>query len=130
MNRRGVETVLAYWTLFILLFYVPLETWTSWSDGLLNPFYLVDVVAMILLFWGAVHSLRLRPVSSPNLLCIGTAWACANGWRATSWRLHEIQAGGTLTHGTAEIWVVGVSTAIGLLMFIALLVLVVMNQEK
>ena len=83
MSRRGIETALAYWTLLILIVYVPLETWTSWPGGLLNPFYVVDAIAMALLSWGAIHSLRSRPAPSPEILCIGAAWACANAWRAT-----------------------------------------------
>ena len=51
---RELETGLASTTLGLLVFYVPIETWASWPYGLLNPFYLVDVIAMALLFLGAV----------------------------------------------------------------------------
>ncbi len=130
MSRRGIETVLAYWTLVILVVYVPLETWTSWPGGLLNPFYLVDAIAMALLLWGSVHSLRSRPVPSPEILCIGAAWACANAWRATFGRVRELQSGETLTYGAAEMWVVGTGTAIGLVVLVVLLILVAMNQRS
>lgn len=130
MTRRGIETVLAYATLVVLVVYVPLETWASWSEGLLNPYYLIDAIAMALLFWGAVHSLRSRPRASPELLCIACAWASANGWRATFGRLSEIQSGGTLTYGSQEMWTVGIATALSLAGFVLLLVLVVLNQRE
>ena len=130
MNRRGTETVLAYATLALLVPYVPLETWTALPGGLLDPFYLVDVVAMILLLYGALHSLRSRPRPAPEILCIAFAWSSANGWRATSWRLREIQEGGALDHGSAELWAVAVGTVLSLAAFVALFVLVVLEQRR
>jgi hypothetical protein len=129
MSKRGIETVLAYFTLALLAIYVPVETWVSLPAGLLDPYYLVDAIAMVLLLWGAVHSLRSRPRPSPELLCIGAAWVSANGWRATFDRLREVQAGGTLTYGSAEMWTVGVATALAVSVFAALLVLVALNHR-
>lgn len=130
MTRRGIETVLAYATLLLLVVYVPLESWVSWSEGLLNPYYLIDAIAMVLLFWGAVHSLRSRPRASPELLCIACAWASANGWRATFDRLREIQSGGTLSYGSQEMWTVAAATALTIAVFLILLVLVALNQRQ
>ena len=130
MTRRGIENTLAYTTLIALVFYVPLETWASWPQGLLNPYYLIDVIAMALLLWGAVHSLRSRPRPSPELLCVAFAWTSANGWRATFDRLGEIQSGGTLTHGSEELWTVGGATALSLALFAVLLVLVTLNRRR
>jgi hypothetical protein len=127
MTRRGVETAIAVWTLLFLLIYIPGETWASWQVGLLDPGYLIDAIAMILLLWGAVHSLRRRPRHSPELLCIASAWASANGWRATSWRYDHVQSGGTLDHGAKELWVVATATGIGLVTFVMLLVLVTLK---
>ena len=129
VDRRGVETVLAYWTLVVLAIYIPVETWGSWPRGLLNPYYLIDAIAMALSLWGAVHSLRSRPRPSPEILCIAYAWSSANGWRATFGRLREIESGGTLPYGSAEMWTVGIATALSLLVFAVLLVLVVLNQR-
>jgi hypothetical protein len=112
---RQLETSLAYTTLGLLVFYVPLETWASWSDGLLDPFYLVDVIAMALLFVGAVSSLRARPRPAPGLLCAGMAWSAANGWRATFGRIAELARGGSLDHGAAEMWTVSLATTLALI---------------
>lgn len=129
MTRRAIESVLAYLTLCVLVIYAPLETWVSWPRGLLNPFYLIDAIAMLLLFWGAVHSLRARPRPAPEILCVAVAWATANGWRATFGRLSAIRAGGTLEYGATEMWTVGLTTAFGLTIFATLLVLTAMNQR-
>ena len=124
MSRRKVETVLAYATLVLLLVYIPVETWVSLPDGLLDPYYLVDAIAMALLLWGALHSLRSRPRAAPELLCVGAAWASANGWRATFDRLEAIEAGGTLQYGNTEMWAVSIATLIAVVVFAVLLVLV------
>ena len=49
MTERQIETGIAKFTVGFLVIYIPIETWTSLPYGLLNPFYLVDVVAMVLL---------------------------------------------------------------------------------
>ena len=112
---RELETGLAYATLGLLVLYVPIETWASWPYGLLNPFYLVDVIAMVLLFVGAVSSLRARPRSAPGLLCAGIAWSAANGWRATFGRIVELGQGGSLDYGAAEMWTVSLATTLALI---------------
>ena len=111
---RQIETGLAYATLGLLVFYVPIETWASWPYGLWNPFYLVDVIAMAMLFVGAIHSLRARPRPAPGLLCAGIAWSAANGWRATFGRIVELGRGGSLDHGAAEMWTVSLATTLAL----------------
>ena len=111
---RRLETGLAYLTLALLALYVPVETWASWGEGLLNPFYIIDVIAMVLLFAGAVRSLGARPRPAPGVLCAGLAWSAANGWRATFGRVVEVRSGATLDHGAAELWVVGVATLLAL----------------
>ena len=130
MPRRRVETALAYLTLVLLLIYVPVETWVSLPDGLLDPYYLVDAIAMALLLWGALHSLKSRPRASPELLCVGAAWASANGWRATFDRLHAVEAGGTLQYGATEMWADSIATLIGILVLAVLLVLVALNRRS
>ena len=74
-DRRAIETGLARFTLAALVVYFPMETWVSWPHGLWNPFYLVDFIAMVLMFWGARVSLRFTlpgsespalPVRSPH----------------------------------------------------------------
>jgi hypothetical protein len=65
-----------------------------------------------------------RPRSAPELLCVGYAWTGANGWRATLARLDLLGEGGSLDYGASEIWAVGIGTALSLLLFAILLVLV------
>ena len=130
MNLRKIETGLAWFTLGALVIYFPVETWASLPEGLWNPFYIVDLIAMILLFWGAMRSLRARPAASPAVLCAAYAWAGANGWRATFGRLFEVLNGDALTHGLAELWAVGIATAIGLVCFILSLYLVVRSTPR
>lgn len=128
MALRKIETGLAWFTLGALVIYFPVETWASLRQdlgGLWNPFYLVDLIAMILLFWGAMRSLRARPHRSPAVLCAAYAWSVANGWRATFGRMFEILEGGKLDQGAAEMWVVSIATAMGLACLILSLYLVV-----
>jgi hypothetical protein len=98
----------------LIVVYVPVETWASLPRSLLNPFYLIDLIGMVLLGFGAVRSLRARPLSSPSVLCAAYAWTAANGWRATFGRLHEIRDGGALAHGIGELWAVGTATGLAL----------------
>ena len=125
MNLRKAETGLAWFTLSALVVYFPVETYVSLPEGLWNPFYIVDLIAMILMFWGAVRSLKARPESSPAILCAAYAWTVANGWRATFGRMFEILNGGTLDHGATEMWAVTIATAIGMACLILSLYLVV-----
>jgi hypothetical protein len=128
-NLRDVESGLAWFTLAATLVYVPLETWASLPHGLLNPFYLIDVIAMLLLFAGAVRSLRARPGSAPGVLCAACAWTAANGWRATFDRLFAIRRGEVLQFGMGEIWAVGVATAVAIGCFAVALFLVIQVES-
>jgi hypothetical protein len=128
-RRRRIESAIAWMTICLLAVYVPLETYVSWPYGLLNPFYLVDLICMILLAWGAAHSLRARPRCAPGILCAAYAWAASNGWRATFGRVEELRAGGELDYGAAEAWTVSAATALALALFIVLLWLTATNGE-
>jgi hypothetical protein len=111
MKLRKLETWLAYFTLGFLVFYVPVETWAS-RARLTSPFYIVDLIAMVLLLWGALRSLRARPRSEPGVLCAAYAWSAANAWRATFGRVAEVLEGRELENGPVELWVVGGGTAL------------------
>ena len=124
MNLRTTETWLAYFTLGFLVFYFPIETWAS-RARLTSPFYIVDLIAMILLLLGAVRSLRARPRAEPGILCAAYAWSSANAWRATFGRVAEVLEGRELENGPAELWVVGGGTALLLGCLVLSLVLVV-----
>jgi len=122
---RTVETSLARFSLAILVVYVPVETWASPSHGLLHPMYLVDLIAMCLLFFGARHSLAARPASAPGPLAAAWGWTAANGWRATAWRWLDAleNQGRELDHGRAELWAVTIASALALVCFAAALTL-------
>ena len=122
MTPRGVETLIARFTLAVLLVYAPLETWASWP-ALSNPFYLVDVVGFALLLWGALASLRARPGVAPGVLCAGYAWSGANGWRALALRLEILQEGGHVDVGL--VWLIGLGEIAALIGLALLLLLVV-----
>jgi hypothetical protein len=130
VDARRVETGLAWFTVLALVVYFPVETWVSLPHGLLSPYYLVDFIAMLLMLCGAVISLRARPRPAPGVLCGAYGWAAANGWRATWGRVHELARGGSLDHGAAEAWVVGVASAIALACFGLSLALVLRAQPR
>jgi hypothetical protein len=114
VTSRVLETRLANFTLVVLAIYGPLETWASWGDGLLDPFYLVDFIGMVLLVWGAIHSRRSHPHSAPGLLAAGWGWTGANFWRATFGRVQALRAGEQLDYGSVEMCVVACGTAMAL----------------
>lgn len=130
MMARRIETVIAKFTLGFLVIYIPIETWTSLPYGLLNPFYLVDVVAMVLLAWGAYLSLKSRPISAPEMLCVAYAWATANAWRATFWRVDHIKKGGELDRGMTELWALAIVTSLAIVLFVILIYLVVRKNKR
>jgi hypothetical protein len=117
MDNRRTETALARATLLALVLYFPVETWTSWKHEywLFNPFYIIDLIAMLLLLYGAMRSLRARPRPAPGALCAAYAWTAANGWRATWGRVFELRDGGRLDHGSLELWAVGGATLLALM---------------
>ena len=127
IDRRRSETILARATLVALLLYFPIETWASWRHqySLLNPFYLIDLIAMVLLLYGAIRSLRVRPRQAPGVLCAAYAWTSANGWRATWDRAFELRDGGALDYGAVELCVVGGATVLALMCLAASLHLLV-----
>jgi hypothetical protein len=116
IDARSIETMLARNTLIALVLYVPVETWTSWRHDywLFNPFYVIDFIAMLLLGYGAIRSLRARPRPAAGALCAAYAWTAANGWRATWGRAFEVRDGVRLDHGLVELWVVGAATLLSL----------------
>ena len=125
MDHRRIESGLARFTLAFVAIYLPVETYASWRYGLLNPFYTVDVIAMALLVWGALHSLRGAPRSRPAILCAAYGWSAANAWRSAALRIYEVRGGARLDHGDAEYWIVISVTALVLACFALSLWLVV-----
>ena len=88
---RRSETRLAWITLSLSAIYIPVEIWVSLPD-LTHPFFLIDGIAMVLLVWGALHSLRARPRRAPGVLCAAIAWSGANVWSAAGRRYYFPEA--------------------------------------
>jgi hypothetical protein len=130
MNTRKVETFLARFTVAFVALYFPVETFASWRYGLLNPFYIVDLIAMILLGWGALRSLRAAPRRSPAVLCAAYGWTAANAWRSTTLRIYEVRGGARLDYGDTEYWIVIISTLLILACFALSLWLVAQAREE
>jgi len=129
MKLRRLETWIAKFTLGFLVIYIPVETWTSLPYGLLNPFYIVDVIAMVLMAWGAYLSLKSRPNCSPEILCVAYAWGTANAWRATFWRLDHVKKGGDLDRGMTELWTLGIVTILAIVL-LSILIYLVMRKIR
>jgi hypothetical protein len=88
---RRSETRLAWIAAALSAVYIPVEIWVSLPD-LTHPFFVIDAIAMVLLVWGALHSLRARPRRAPSLLCAGIAWSGANAWSAAGRRYYFPEA--------------------------------------
>jgi hypothetical protein len=127
VNARNVESGLAWFTLGLLAVYAPLETWASLPEGLWRANYLVDVAAMALLLWGAVHSLRARPAPAAGVLCGAYGWATANGCRAAAARLAHAQATG---QSHADLGAVTLAAAVSLACFVLSLLLVARASRR
>ncbi len=92
---------LASYTFWVLVFYAPIETWASWPE-LYSPYYLVDLIAMVLLAVGVARARQGRQLASLGFLAGGWGWLGANGWRATADRFEALGEGGSLEFGAAE----------------------------
>jgi hypothetical protein len=97
--------------------YVPLETYVTWSiagvRGFLYSSFILNVVGMGLMLWGAV-AVRLRRSTGPAVLAIGWSWTAATFWRATSDRFWWVSLGHELFAGRAELWLAPILTALAL----------------
>jgi len=92
---------LASYTLWVLVFYAPIETWASWPE-LYSPYYLVDLIAMALMAIGVLRSRQNHALPALGFLAGGWGWLGANGWRATADRFDALGAGESLEFGAAE----------------------------
>ena len=53
MTPRKTETRLAILTLTGVVIFLPIETWYSLTPGLNQPSYVITLLGMLLLVWGA-----------------------------------------------------------------------------
>jgi hypothetical protein len=122
LNIRQNEIRLATFTVGVVVFYAPIETWGSWPE-LHSPYYLVDLVGVVLLAFGAVRTWHGRSRQGLAFMGSGWAWMAAAGWRATADRVFELAAGGQLEYGAAEMCFVVCSLGLALAGFVWSLVL-------
>ena len=113
MNGHHRAASLVTFTVVFLAIYVPIETWYS-LPALWHPFYLVDLIGMLLLAWGVARCRRHASPSGLAVLASGYAWEGANFWRALFGRLEEIAGGGELRLGWAELCFVVCGTLVAL----------------
>lgn len=91
-SRNRLETGLAWFSLGVLIVYIPAETFVSWPD-LGSPGYIVDVMAFGLLAYGGAHSLRARPLPGAGPLCGAWGFSACLGWRSYFMRVLSRQHG-------------------------------------
>ena len=102
MKAFHAAAPLATFTLAFLVVYAPIETWYS-MPALFDPFYLVDVIGLILLAVGVVDVRRHPETSRLAVMIAGYAWTASNMWRALFGRVQEIAEGRELDYGLAEL---------------------------
>jgi hypothetical protein len=127
---------LAFWvcacTFAWLAVYVPLESYVTWSiagvRGFIYSSYVLNVVGMGLMLWGAVATRKRAPAGSA-LLAIGWSWTAATFWRATSDRFWWVSLGHPLYAGVVELWLAPALTALAVAGLCASMVLV-FRQER
>ncbi len=131
-DLRPLSKAIVMYTFVWLLVYVPLETYVTWSIAGLRGFgyssYVMNVVGMGLMLWGAVSARRQQPFG-PALLATGWSWTAATFWRATSDRYWWVSQGHSLYAGPMELWVAPVLTALAVAGLVASLRLVVRPQR-
>jgi hypothetical protein len=88
--------------------YVPVETYLS-LPNLLSPFYIVDLVGMLLLAAGLWRYWRNFHAAYAPILVAGFSWTGANFWRGMVDRLRmaELQQAGWTPSDSLRITVVG-----------------------
>ena len=104
-GTRRLANRISLATLAFLLVYVPAETYVTLSiagpPGLLHSGYIMNVVGMGLMFWGAATARRFEP-AGPALLAIG-------------WRAMHYESGAHRSKGVALLGFLVASNVAGLL---------------
>lgn len=127
MTTERLADGLTKFTFVWLIVYAPLETFVTWSiagvGGFLYSSYILDVVGMGLMLWGAVRTRRGSPAGSA-VLAVGWSWTAATFWRATSDRFWWVSLGHELYAGPMELWLAPALTAVAVAALAASMVLV------
>lgn len=127
VNTQRLATRLSMATLAWLAVYAPAETYVTLSiaglPGLLYSSYIMNVIGMGLMCWGAITARRHAP-EGPAVLATGWSWTAATFWRATSDRFWWASQGHGLWAGNIELWLAPLFTALAVGLLVASMVLV------
>jgi hypothetical protein len=131
MGATNGKKLLALWvswcTFAWLAAYIPLESYVTWSiagvGGFLHSNYILNMVGMGLMLWGAVATRKGKP-TGPAVLAIGWSWTAATFWRATSDRYWWVSQGHQLYAGPIELWLAPALTALAVGGLVASIVLI------
>ena len=122
---------LVSFTLISVAVYFPLETYITWDVArtLLVLGYVMDVIGMALMLWGALATRAGLPYG-PGVLASGWAWTTAVLWQAARGRYWMASQGMPLYGGPAELILAPALTVVTLAVFAGSLTLVVRDRES
>jgi hypothetical protein len=100
--RHRSETPLAWFSLFATSVHFVLETWYHLVWGQPLQALVVDYIGNVLMFGGAIASLRLRPRSAAGLLAGAWCFYLGFGWRSVFGRFELLQQGKAAVNGEAS----------------------------
>jgi hypothetical protein len=99
-------------TWMFALIFLPIETYLSfWHGPVSISGYIVNVVGVAIMLWGAV-SLRRGRAYAEGLLAAGWGWTTAIFWRGTNLRFMFAGDGEPLAFGSLELWLAPMFTII------------------
>ncbi len=130
MTPRKTETRLALLTLTGVSVYLPFETWHSLTSGLSQPSYVITLLGMLLLVWGALVSLRSQPALAPGILGTGYAWTAAHTWLLTVNRVDALSREVETQGSVGMVWLTAAFTIAVTLGLAVSLLLIVELQRK
>ena len=121
-----LRRILIWFTWIWAVVFVPLETYITWSLPHTPQLsgYVVNVLGVGIMLWGAVSLRRGRPYAE-GVLATGWGWTTAVFWRATNSRYWLAAHDEPLYFGRVELWLAPVFTIIVGVALLASLVLLV-----
>jgi hypothetical protein len=132
MDRRPLETRLAYFSLVAATVHLVFETAYHLRFGQFLPMLLVDYIAIALLVGGSWTSLRARPAPAPGLLCGAWGFTFCLAYRTFFWRVEDVlYAGGRRgSEPDALLWVLGFFLFVSALAFLLTVALVLPRPRR
>ena len=132
-KRRTLRTALVAYTLGWLIVFAPVETYLIFSTvglrALVTDGYIMSVVGMGLMLWGAVSARRLQAVA-PGLLASGWSWTAAIFWHAASGAFRWAYEDGALNGRNLELWLTPLLATLAVIGMVGSLVLLFSPPEE